>query len=157
MTALEPTIRSVVTALIDEIIEQGEGDWQKPLRTTSQPSRSLSCSGCPRRILALVPGRAMSRTRLAPGEGDLPGSAAAHADIATRLSEGIEARRAEPRDDMLSDIALLNVDGKPIDHDDAVSLAFLLLGAGIETTASGIGGMLLPSGGRPRASRPANR
>ena len=43
---------------------------------------------------------------------------------------------------MLSDIALLNVDGKPIDHDDAVSLAFLLLGAGIETTASGIGGLL---------------
>ena len=141
MTALEPSIRSVVTTLIDEIVEQGEGDLAEALANTFPTIAIALMLGLPEKDWPWFRERAMSRTRLAQ-RGDTAGSAAAHADIATRLSEAIEARRAEPRDDMLSDIALLNVDGKPIDHDDAVSLAFLLLGAGIETTASGIGGLL---------------
>jgi cytochrome P450 len=43
---------------------------------------------------------------------------------------------------MLTDIALLTIDGVPIPHQDAVSLAFLILGAGHETTVGGLGGML---------------
>ena len=148
MAALEPSIRSVVTALIDEIVEQGEGDLAEAVANNFPTIAIALMLGLPEEDWPWFRERAMSRTRLAQ-EGDTEGSAAAHVDIATRLSESIKARRAEPRDDMLSDIALLNVDGKPIDHDDAVSLAFLLLGAGIETTASGIGGLLYRVAGEP--------
>ena len=46
----------------------------------------------------------------------------------------IAARRAEPRDDMLSVLATAEVDGATLTDDDLLNFAFLLLVAGNETT-----------------------
>jgi cytochrome P450 len=43
---------------------------------------------------------------------------------------------------LLSDIVAINVDGVSISTEDAISLAFLILAAGHETTVGAIGGML---------------
>jgi cytochrome P450 len=72
----------------------------------------------------------------------MDGAIAAVMELVAYLSERLEDRRANPRQDLLTDIAQLRVDGKPLSDDDAISIAFLLLAAGHETTVGAIGGML---------------
>lgn len=149
MMALEPSLRSVVGSLLDEIVDDGHADMAEVFANPFPTMAIAVILGLPEEEWTWFREKAMARTRLTQ-EGDLVGAAAAHADILARLSDGIEERRVQPREDMLSDIAGLMIDDAPIDHDDAVSLAFLLLGAGVETTASGIGGLLYRVAGDPK-------
>jgi cytochrome P450 len=60
-----------------------------------------------------------------------------------RIAEELERRRAEPKDDPLTLIALLEEDGELIPLQQAVSLARLLVAGGIDTTTSVIGSALV--------------
>jgi cytochrome P450 len=57
----------------------------------------------------------------------------------TRISDELTARRANPRDDVLSQIVAIEIDGRPIPHDDAVSIVRILIGAGVDTTTTLLG------------------
>ncbi|WP_235735616.1 cytochrome P450 [Nocardioides alcanivorans] len=149
MLALEPSIRSVVGSLLDEIVEDGHADLAEVFFNPFPTMAIAIILGLPEDEWTWFRDKAMDRTRLTQ-EGELEGAAVAYAEILARLSRGVEERRSHPREDMLSDIAGLMIDDEPINHDDAVSLAFLLLGAGVETTASGIGGLLYRVAGDPK-------
>lgn len=51
------------------------------------------------------------------------------------LTEVIDARRKEPRDDLVSDLIAAEVDGQALTHDELIGFLFLLLVAGLETTS----------------------
>jgi len=53
-----------------------------------------------------------------------------------------ERRRREPKDDLASVIANAKVDGKPINHFEAVSYYVIVAAAGHDTTSSSISGGL---------------
>jgi cytochrome P450 len=57
----------------------------------------------------------------------------------TRISDELKNRREDPRGDVLSQIAALQIDGKPIPHDDAVSIVRIMIGAGTDTTTTLLG------------------
>jgi cytochrome P450 len=67
---------------------------------------------------------------------------AASQEFVGYLAGQLTERRENPRDDMMTDIATLEVDGVPLTFEEQVSMAFLLLGAGHETTVGAIGGLL---------------
>jgi cytochrome P450 len=71
--------------------------------------------------------------------------AAAHASkvIAEHIEALIEARRAEPTDDLLSELVHVEEQGDQLSHDELVSTVILLFGAGFETTTNLIGNGLL--------------
>ncbi|MFF0545050.1 cytochrome P450 [Nocardia thailandica] len=52
------------------------------------------------------------------------------------LTDLVRAKRAEPTDDLLSQLALADVDGDRLTEQELVSMAFLLLVAGHETTVN---------------------
>src|SRR5215475_8575978 len=60
-----------------------------------------------------------------------------------RIAEELAACRAAPRGDALSYIARMEVEGKTIPEDEAISLVRLLVGAGVDTTTSLIGSALV--------------
>jgi cytochrome P450 len=60
-----------------------------------------------------------------------------------RIREELDQRRAEPRDDPLTTVALMEVDGKPIPPEHGVSIVRILIGAGVDTTTSLIGSALV--------------
>ncbi len=60
-----------------------------------------------------------------------------------RIAEELEARKATPREDTLTDVVNIEIDGKPLEMADAVSLVRILLGAGVDTTTSLLGSALV--------------
>lgn len=54
----------------------------------------------------------------------------------------LEARRAEPRDDMISLLAQAEIDGEKLDDEEIFSFLRLLLPAGVETTYRSLGTLL---------------
>jgi cytochrome P450 len=60
-----------------------------------------------------------------------------------RVAEELEKRRAEPREDTLTHVATVEIDGQRMPDDHAVSLVRVLVGAGVDTTTSLIGSALV--------------
>jgi cytochrome P450 len=58
------------------------------------------------------------------------------------LSTVVEARRAEPRDDVISDLVTAELDGERLDDEEIYSFLRLLLPAGAETTYRATGNLL---------------
>lgn len=58
------------------------------------------------------------------------------AELSRYVSSTIEARRTAPGNDLVSDLVRAEVDGQRLSDDDLVAFVFLLLVAGLETTAN---------------------
>ena len=63
-------------------------------------------------------------------------------EIMAFMAEELAARRAEPGDDLISHLAVAELDGKPLDDDTILRMLVLQLVAGIDTTWSSIGAAL---------------
>lgn len=57
-------------------------------------------------------------------------------DMLAQLGEEAAKRRAEPRDDLLTALVELEVDGRPLDDGAITSVLWNLVGGGLDTTAS---------------------
>jgi cytochrome P450 len=64
-------------------------------------------------------------------------------ELATYLRPEIRSRRADPQDDLISELATAEVDGENLNDDEIVSYLRLLLPAGSETTYCSVGSLLL--------------
>lgn len=62
----------------------------------------------------------------------------ANAEINGYLRELIAARRAEPRDDVVSALIAAEVDGRPVTDDEVQNLCFLLFIAGLDTVTAAL-------------------
>jgi cytochrome P450 len=60
-------------------------------------------------------------------------------DLAAYFEEKLEARKREPRDDLVSEIVTAETEGKTLTHEEAVGFCMLLLVAGNITTTNLIG------------------
>ncbi|WP_306999372.1 cytochrome P450 family protein [Amycolatopsis thermophila] len=63
--------------------------------------------------------------------------------MAAYLTALVEAKRAEPTQDLLSDLVHVSDEGDQLSHEELVAMAFLLLVAGHETTVNLIGNSVL--------------
>jgi cytochrome P450 len=78
-------------------------------------------------------------------EGESPGQTIrrARGELHAYFGELIEQRRAEPRDDLTTELIQSEVEGRPLTADELVSYCELLVEAGNETTRNAISGGLL--------------
>lgn len=141
MAKLEARVRGIVDGLIDGFIDKGEVDLATELAEPVPPLVMALLMGLPdsdwhsfRDQMSRIVGYAAAE--------DPAASAAAAQEFVGYLAMTLADRRANPRDDMVSDIATLQIDGEPLSDADAISMAFLILGAGHETTVGAIGGLL---------------
>lgn len=139
--ALEDQIRAIVTDGIDKVIDDGAGDLAEILASPVPPTAIAVILGLPEEDWEWF--RERESTLLTHAQnGDAEAAGPVYQDIADYLGKSLAERRHNATDDMLTDIVSLRIDGEPLSDDTAVSLAFLILGAGHETTVGGIGGML---------------
>jgi len=141
MAKLEDSVRDVVTRLIDRVIDDRQCNIGAVLAEPVPPVVIALMLGLPESDWPWFRDRNHQFLRLA-SEGDFEGSAGAVQDLVGYLTGKLEERRTAPTGDMLSDIVAIEVDGERISVEDAVSLAFLILAAGHETTVGAIGGLL---------------
>ncbi|HZR80447.1 MAG TPA: cytochrome P450 [Candidatus Binatia bacterium] len=73
----------------------------------------------------------------------LAGCQRAYDELATYMRAIFAARRAEPRDDLISALVAVEEQGQTLSETELLSLVFLILGAGHETTTNLIGNAVL--------------
>ena len=78
---------------------------------------------------------------------------AAQRELTDYLQTVFEARRAEPRDDLISLLLTSSEEGRALDHGELLGLCFLLLVAGTETTTSALGNAMLLLERHPEARK----
>jgi cytochrome P450 len=86
---------------------------------------------------------AAATLELNPPLEQLEAAARASKVIAEHLEGLIESRRAQPTDDLLSELAHVEEAGDQLSHNELISTVMLLFGAGFETTTNLIGNGLL--------------
>jgi cytochrome P450 len=137
---LEPLTRQVATSLIDGFISEGRCDaaeaFAKPL-----PIAVVA------QILGVEPAdQALfiewTAAIVEYGATDPPRAAKAGADIYAYFVDLLEARRHDPRDDLLTYLLEAGLDGERMSDDERLGCSVLLLLAGTDTTWSTLGSFL---------------
>jgi len=147
INALKPRIQGLVDELIDAVEEKGEmnviQDFAYPLPV------NVICDmlGVPVEdrgqflVASEKSGRLIDPTPLTPEE--LEETNKGFAEQAKYFQSLIDARRKDPKDDLLTVLAQANEDGDRLSDDELIANTLLLFGAGHETTVNLIGNGLL--------------
>ena len=124
-------VRHVVDELIDAFASQHESDLIRQL-TFAFPVRVIArILGLPERDAAQFQRWSLELISIvANWDRGLAASQALGEYFAEQLAE----RRARPRDDLISELAAIEIDGERLDDEDIFAFLRLLLPAGIETT-----------------------
>jgi cytochrome P450 len=139
---LEPTVREIVSGLIDDIEPDGRADLTEALAGPLPPIVIALLLGLPREDWPRF--RELAETMVTAAEvEDQERGAVAGMELLAYLGAEIEARREAPKDDMLTKMIGIEIDGEPIPSDAVLGLAFFLLMAGHETTVGGLSMMLM--------------
>ncbi len=146
---IEGQIRAVVTELIDAVAADGACE---AIETLASPLPAIMIGqklGFPRELwpkLREWSEITMYESGQNPPDGSPQGqsdkSMAAIGEFAAATMDLILARRAEPRDDLISIWANIEVDGKRWTEGDIISECLLLLDGGAETTRTVIGAII---------------
>jgi cytochrome P450 len=135
----ESLVGRVVDELIDGFVERGKADLVSEF-TFAFPAKVISG------ILGLPEQDYERFQRWAVGiisiGRDWERAIQCSNELREYLAEIVDARRANPRDDLISDLVTAELDGEKLDDDEIYSFLRMLLPAGIETTYRSSGNLL---------------
>jgi cytochrome P450 len=138
MMAREEEIRALANELIDNVIDQGHCDFIPDIAEPLPVQVFLKMMGLPLDRQAYF--RQLVHEFLEPGglEDPIEGIRRIR-KIADAMGDVIEARRTEPRDDLISLLWKSEVDGEPATFELMEDYAVLLFIAGLDTVINGMG------------------
>ncbi len=135
----EDLVALVVNELIDTFIDTGRADLVRAITFNFPVQVIARILGLPRSDYPKFQRWALELTSVAANwERGIAASAALREYFATVMAE----RRAEPGDDLISDLVRAEVDGEHLGDEEIYSFLRLLLPAGVETTYRATGSML---------------
>jgi cytochrome P450 len=133
---LRPTMRSVVTELIDRV--SGEGQCEFVTDVCEPYPIPIICEllGAPREDWKLFSSWATDIFRIFNGmlEDDLPLIERAANEVSAYVADMVTERRAAPRDDLLSDLIAIEEEGDRLSTEEMTMMAQAVLMAGTDTT-----------------------
>ncbi|MCA1833256.1 MAG: cytochrome P450 [Actinomycetota bacterium] len=142
--SVEPHVREIARELIDCVASLGACDLVGDLAASLPMIVIAEMLGVRKEDRALL--QHWSDTMISGADGianvteDVLRS---YADFTSYMDEIIEARRKEPRDDVISKLVHAEIDGERLSHEELIGEALLILIGGNETTRSAISGGLL--------------
>lgn len=143
---LRPTIERVVNELLDPLAEAGGGNILEavgfPLPVTII-GEMLGVPESDRAQFRRLVSDLVAIFEMQPSEAQMAAADAAQLFIRAYFLDQIAAKRRQPTDDLLSNLANSEVGGDRLDDDELVTLASLLFVAGFETTTNLFGNGLL--------------
>ncbi len=133
---LRPTMQRVVGALVDDIVAWGECELVADVCEPYPIPIICELLGAPPEDWKLFSGWATDIFRIFNNNlaEDLPLIARAGEELTDYVSGMITARRADPRDDLLSDLIAIEEEGDRLSTDEMAMLAQAVLMAGTDTT-----------------------
>ena len=146
--ALKGEIDALSAQLVDDVVADGSCDIIAAVAEQLPVRVFLKMMGLP--VERLAEFRLLVRAFLKPRDPDPMDQARRMLGIANAMKGEILARRDDPRDDLISALWKIEVDGQPMNLDLMEDYACLLFIAGLDTVINGIG-----YGIRHLASNPA--
>jgi len=134
---LKASIRALAGELIDAVAAQGQCEFMSAIAEPLPVKVFLKMLGLPLERLAEY--RVLVAEHLADNGTDLLRSIVKLQNIAAIMRPTILERRDEPRDDILSMLWKLEIDGKPVTLEDIENYGVLLFIAGLDTVMNGLG------------------
>jgi cytochrome P450 len=133
---MEPRVRAIAEGLVERAVQQKTlnfvADFALPLTASVicemlglDPTLHLRFKQWTDDIVQMISG---------PTPDQIPRIKTSIQDMARYFNEVIEARRAAPRDDLVSDLLRSKLDGRTLTQQEILSFLRLLLTAGLETT-----------------------
>lgn len=135
MMALKSEIEALTEALIDDVIDQGHCDFFATVNEQLPVRVFLKMMGLPEERLAEF--RALVREVFAPSTDPMEQGRRVRA-IAEAMRGEILDRRDNPKDDLISLLWSLELDGEPMSYDLMEDYAALLFLAGLDTVINGM-------------------
>jgi cytochrome P450 len=130
---MEPAFRAFAVELIEKIASQGECDF---VHAFAEPFPIITFMRLMGMDTASLPQcRSWARDMLADDDELRAGAFSA---VGAMMGELLAARRAEPRDDLISRLITSEIDGKLVTPEDAVGYCLLLFIAGLDTVANAL-------------------
>jgi cytochrome P450 len=134
---LKDSIRKLAGELIDEIIDKGECEFMEAVAQPLPVQVFLKLLGLP--VEKYQTYSALVKAHLSAAAGDAGSALARLQDVATAMRDTIIARRDEPRDDLISLLWTVQIDGQPCTQQDIENYGVLMFIAGLDTVMQGIG------------------
>ncbi|MHB8463266.1 MAG: cytochrome P450 [Acidimicrobiales bacterium] len=135
----EKLVRQVVDDLVDGFADRGHADLV-PEFTFLFPSQVVAgVLGLPREDFRQFQKWALAIISL---HADWDNGIIAAEELKAYLARVLEERRRDPHDDVISDLASVELDGERLDDEEIFSFLRLLLPAGVETTFRSSGNLL---------------
>ncbi|MGH9035469.1 MAG: cytochrome P450 [Acidimicrobiia bacterium] len=142
VAVLEPTIRTIVTGLIDGFAGRGRADLAVELAQPVPPIVVAHLLGLPETDWSYY--QELTEMMLAAANTDDDTVNAEQAlQLFSYLYEQLADRVENPADDLLTRIVQLTYDGRSLTEEEQLGITFLLAVAGHETTSGGLGVLLL--------------
>ena len=133
---LRPLMESATTWFLDERIESGAIDLVLDLANPVPAILTMALVGLPldgwQPYADLFHGTIAHR----PGDPEFDRAIAAVAGMLATLGDVVAARRADPGDDLLSALVMLEVDGRRLSDAELQGVLWNLIGGGLDTTTS---------------------
>jgi cytochrome P450 len=130
---MEDSIRQRIRSLIAEIAPRGSCDFVADVAIRFPTKVFTSWLGLPEEDTAIFV--KISHALIHGTTEETPQALGAAVGVLTAL---IDERLAHPRDDLMSKIAAARLDGRPLTHDELLSIAYLLFLAGLDTVAAAL-------------------
>ncbi|MHB8465966.1 MAG: cytochrome P450 [Acidimicrobiales bacterium] len=132
-------VRRVVDDLIDAFVDRGHADLVQAY-TSAFPARVIAG------VLGLPEADYPQFQQWAVGiiniMSDWEAAIVCAGELREYLSSIVEARRHDPRDDLITDLVTAELDGEKLDEEEIYSFLRMLLPAGIETTYRSSGNLM---------------
>jgi cytochrome P450 len=147
-------IRAQAVSLIDDLAPRGGCDFLADFAQNFPTTIFMNVMGLPAEKTAEFISRAPTVLHVtAAQDPDFSKRGAAALEIIADIAAAVAARRARPRDDMLSLLVNSTVDDRPLNEDELYELGFLLYLAGLDTVANVLTYSFRYLAGNPRLRR----
>jgi len=134
---LKDSIRKLAGELIDDIIDQGECEFMSAVAQPLPVQVFLKLLGLP--VEKFQTYSALVKAHLSAAAGDAGSALARLQDVARAMRDTILARRDDPRDDLISLLWTVEIDGQPASQQDIENYGVLMFIAGLDTVMQGMG------------------
>ena len=140
LRALEPEVELVSNQLVAEFAHRGRADLFREYAVLLPMVMISRMLGVPEDELEVFKGWsdafAIPIGRANPSRDEVRRYIRSESEFEDYFSAMIEQRQAEPRDDLISDVANAEVDGEPLSHEERITALRQFLLAGNETTTT---------------------
>ena len=136
MMARQGEVRDLANALIDRVLDQGHCEFIADIAEPLPVQVFLKMMGLPLERLAEF--RALVHEFMSPPTGPFD-AVLRMRKIADAMRDEFEARRKEPRDDLISHLWATEIDGKPMTFELMEDFGVLLFIAGLDTVINAMG------------------